>query len=156
MTEPVETRPAGRPGLIAGPVLLVLGSLAAWLATDFDAESRPFPLALGGLVAVSGVGILVQAFVSVRRDTFRPDGQAQVLVAVVLMGLWALAFGSGLGFVMPTFGLQLGLLWLSGVRAPLRVTGLAAVITLLAWLLFVFLLDIPLPPSLLPDGLQRF
>ena len=155
MTDSSASSPAARGGLVAGPLLLVIGIAAAWMASGFDAESRAFPFALGTLLGLAGGGILLQALLASRR-AMRFDGQAQVAAAVLFLALWALAFNAGLGFVVPTFLLQAGLLWIGGIRRPPRLLALAVSITLVAWGLFVGLLDIPLPPSLLPDALQRF
>jgi hypothetical protein len=74
----------------------------------------------------------------------------------MIIAAWAAAFSGGAGFVLPTFLMQVGLLWMAGLRRPAYIAGIAVLVTTLAYLLFVVLLDIPLPQSLLPSVLQGF
>lgn len=156
MSEAPATCAARRSGLLTGAALLLVGCIAAWLALGFDTESRAFPLGLSILLALSGAGIVTQSQLGLPGAAPRTAGQASVASAVILLAAWGLAFASGLGFVLPTFLLQAGLLWTGGVRSARRLLPLAMAITIAAWLLFVFVLDVPLPSSLLPDALHRF
>ena len=143
-----------RPGLVAGILLAIIGVAAAWLALGFDDDSRPFPLGLATLLALVGLAIAAKAVVDSGESSRRPRGQGAVAVAVGLLSTWGLAFTLGAGFLLPTFGLMAGLLYICGVRRPATLLLLAVAISVAAWILFVALLDIPLPPSLLPDAMQ--
>ncbi|MGB5735436.1 MAG: tripartite tricarboxylate transporter TctB family protein, partial [Thiohalocapsa sp.] len=69
---------------------------------------------------------------------------------------WAALFMGGGGFVLPTFIMQAALLRVGGMRRPAAIVAVSTAVTAAAYLLFVALLDIPLPNSLLPDSLQGF
>jgi hypothetical protein len=45
----------------AGALLLVTGGIAAYVAVDFDNESRMFPLVVAILLAVTGAAIAIHA-----------------------------------------------------------------------------------------------
>jgi len=156
MTDATPARRPGRSGLIAGILLAVIGAVAAWQALGFDDQSRGFPLGLSTLLALTGLGIAAQSVAGAGPSSLGAYGQGNVAAAVLLLALWTLAFTLGVGFVLPTLILMGGLLWLCGLRRPAPLAAVAAVITLAAWLLFVAVLDIPLPVSLLPDAWQRF
>ncbi|MBT5218577.1 MAG: hypothetical protein HOM16_03710, partial [Woeseia sp.] len=79
-----------------------------------------------------------------------------VLLAAAIVTAWAAAFSGGMGFVLPTFVMQASLLWITGVRRPAHIAFIAVLVTALAYMLFVKLLDIPMPTSLLPNALQGF
>jgi hypothetical protein len=145
-----------RRALATGALLAVVGGAAALQALAFDQESRMFPLVVATLLGITGIAIAAQTLLRPKAGTASGDTTRGVLVAVLLIGLWAAAFGAGAGFVLPTFALQTSLLWLTGVRRPGYIASVAALVTAFAYLLFVVLLDIPLPPSFLPGVLQEF
>jgi hypothetical protein len=140
----------------AGIVLLLVGGAAAMAATDFDSESKLFPLVVATSLAVIGVVILIRAFLRPMERVQSFSMPASVGLAGLVIAAWAAAFAGGAGFVLPTFGMQALLLWLSGLRQPVQLTSIAALITFLAYLLFVVVLEIPLPVSFLPSPLQGF
>lgn len=142
---------------IAGVLLLIFGVAAAWQATGFDAESRSFPLIVSGLVGLAGLAILATAGVRAKGNPVGPEASGgPVALAVLAIVAWILAMTFGAGFVLPTFALQLLLLSITGVRGRLALPATAATITALAYLLFVVVFDIPMPPSRLPGPLQDF
>jgi len=144
-----------RRDVVAGVLLAMIGTTAALQAQAFDDESRLFPMFVSMLLAFTGVSIAAHAVLKPVNRIFSQH-ISSVVVAALIFSAWALAFTVGAGFVMPTFFSQAALLWLGGLRRPAIVIGIAASVTLLAWLLFVALLDIPLPPSLLPAALQDY
>lgn len=115
-----------------------------------------FPLVVAILLAVTGTAIAIHAVLKPSPDEAAQHKFASVILAALIVAAWAMAFSAGAGFVVPTFAMQAALIWLTGLRRPIRVVGIAALITTLAYLLFVNLLDVPLPPSLLPGALERF
>jgi len=140
----------------SGVLLLVTGVFAAYVALDFDAESRMFPLVIAALLAVTGIAIAVHSVIKPGYDEASQRKFGSVVLATLIVAAWAAAFSGGAGFVLPTFAMQVALIWLTGLRRPIYVVGIAALITALAYLLFVSLLDVPLPPSLLPGALEGF
>lgn len=136
---------------LTGASIALVGLVALALALDFDADSRLFPAAAAGLLAVVGLLAAVLAIVRPREAPVARDAHlGYAAFAVVAIALWALAFGRGAGFLIPTFVLQVVLLKLAGVRRPLYLIGVAAIVTGLAALAFIVLLDVPLPPTRLP------
>lgn len=115
-----------------------------------------FPLVIAILLAVTGTAIAIHAVLKPHYDEASQRKFGSVIIAALIVAVWAVAFSSGAGFVLPTFAMQAALIWLTGLRRPIHVFGIAALITALAYLLFVSLLDVPLPPSLLPGALEGF
>ncbi len=149
-------RNVARVDIVTGIVLAIAGSAALLAALDFDAESRMFPALASALLALAGVAI-------VGLGVLRPGVSKRVAhsvglatLACLAIGGWAGAFAAGLGFVGPTFVLQLLLLLLAGERRILPLLAVATVVTGLAWLAFVVVLDVPMPPSVLPPFLEGF
>ena len=145
-----------RRDVAAGALLLITGVVAAYLAIDFDAESRMFPMVVALLLALTGTAIAIHAVLKPNYDKASQHKFGSVIVAALIVAVWAVAFSGGAGFVLPTFAMQVALIWLTGLRRPVHVVLIAALITALAFLLFVSLLDVPLPPSLLPGVLEGF
>lgn len=145
-----------RRDVAAGVLLLLTGVVAAYVALGFDAESRMFPLVVSLLLAVTGTAIAIHAVLKPGFDEASQRKFGSVIVAALIVAAWAVAFSAGAGFLLTTFAMQAALIWLTGVRRPGHVVGVAALITALAYLLFVSLLDVPLPPSLLPGTLEGF
>jgi len=140
----------------AGLLLLVTGGAAALQAYSFDDESRMFPLVVAILLAMTGVAIAIHSIV---KPTFREPVIRKisgVVLVALIVAAWAAAFAGGAGFVLPTFAMQVALIWLTGIRRPVYIVGIAALVTALAYLLFVGLLDIPMPQSFLPGVLQGY
>ena len=142
---------------LAGASIAVVGLTALVLALDFDPESRLFPAVTAGLLALIGIVAGVLAVARPREQALSTDDHlGYPALAAVAIALWALAFGGGAGFLIPTFLLQLVLLRLGGVRRLPYLLGVAAIVTGLAWLTFIVLLDVPLPPSRLPGFLGEW
>lgn len=142
--------------LIAGALLFLAGGTGAFQALEFDSESRMFPLFVAVLLGLTGVAIVGHAILKPAKTGERGSKFGGVVLAALLIAAWAMAFAGGAGFVLPTFALQASLLWLTGLRRPVYIAIVAALVTALAYLLFVVLLDIPLPPTRLPAALQGF
>ena len=115
-----------------------------------------FPLVVAILVAVTEAAIAIHAALKPNSAETSQHKFSSVILAALIVAAWAVAFSGGAGFILPTFAMQTALIWLTGVRRPFHVVGIAALITTLAYLLFVSLLDVPLPPSLLPGPLEGF
>ena len=143
-------------GAIAGALLFIVGGVAAYVALEFDNESRYFPLVVASFLAVTGGAIAAHAIAARKSAGIVARKFGEVGLAVLIVALWAALFAGGGGFVLPTFAMQAGLLYVAGVRRPVYLASMAALVTAFAWLLFVLLLDIPLPPSLLPAVFQGF
>ena len=142
---------------IAGSLLLILGLVAAWQAAGFDPQSRPFPMMISGLLGLAGLVLILTAGLRPQGGhTDRRGHGGAVASAVAALVAWTLATGLGAGFLLPTFGLQVLLLWITGIRGIWRLLITATAVTAFAYLLFVVALDIPMPPSRLPDPLQGF
>jgi hypothetical protein len=141
---------------VTGALLTVVGGLASFRALSFDGESRFFPLAVALALAVTGTAILVHALLTQRAVASSAEKYTAVLLAAAIVTAWATAFSGGMGFVLPTFVMQASLLWITGVRRPVHIAFIAVLVTALAYMLFVKLLDIPMPASLLPNALQGF
>ena len=154
MPEVGKKRSFVSPDALTGVSIAAVGLVGSILALDFDADSRMFPAVAAGLLAVVGVLAAVFATIKPRERLVSTDAHlGYPALAVVAIALWALAFGWGAGFLIPTFVLQVVLLKLAGVQRPLYLLGVAAVVTGLAALAFIVLLDVPLPPSRLPGFL---
>lgn len=151
MSESAAKQHVSLAGLVAGLLLLVIGLTAAWLAHSFDDESRSFPQILALLLAGSGLAIAVQSRASTPATTVRRSEFLTVTLAVAAIAVWAAAFSLGAGFLLPTFALQCVLLAIAGMRRLPVILGTAILVSALAHLLFVILLDIPLPASFLPS-----
>lgn len=154
------TEQNGRPAvsyrdLAAGAVMFMVGAAAGYQALGFDDVSRLFPAVTAALLAAAGLAIVVHAVMRPGEQRQEP-GIGASLLACLAIAAWAIAFSTGAGFSVPTFLLQLALLRLAGVRNKLTLLVSAAIVTALAYLLFVALLDVPLPPSWLPAPLQGF
>jgi hypothetical protein len=144
------------PGLVTGGLLMLIGVVAALQSRQFDSESQMFPLVIASLLAVAGAAIAIHAITKPVAAESLIRKNSSVVLAVFIFAAWAAAFAGGAGFIMPTIAMQASLLWLGGLRRPTQIVGLAILITALAYLLFVVLLEIPLPPSALPGAWQEF
>ena len=142
--------------LVAGTLLTLTGAASALQALQFDSESQMFPLVIASLLAVTGTAIAIHSIIKPTSGEGLVLKISPVWLAALIVAAWAAAFAGGAGFVLPTFVMQVSLLWLTGIRRPVYVVGIATLVTALAYLLFVGLLDIPLPLSLLPGALQGF
>lgn len=132
-----------------GLILICVGGFALYKATGFDASSRVFPAVVSGLLALSGLALLLRCLHAGLARPLPTRELSAIVLCVVLMGGWAAALGAGVGFAVATFALQAGLLWLSGQRDPVRLVLFAALVTAVTYLLFVMVLDVRLPRSYL-------
>lgn len=129
--------------------LIGVAAYAALQALSFDAGSRPFPLVVA---TVLGLAAVMQLVLSLREDPKAPLGSADLLPAgacIALMAGWATALSMGLGFGLSTFVAQLGFLALAGMRQPVKIAGVALLITAVSYTIFVLLLEVRLPRSML-------
>ena len=142
---------------MTGGVIALAGLLALLLALDFDVASRAFPAVISALLALAGFAVVGMAVA-------KPREMATDLHGIGSAGLACLAAGEehraqaagGAGFIVPTFLLQIALLLLTGVRRRGYLLAVAAFVTGLAYLGFIVLLDVPLPPSRLPGIFAEF
>ncbi|WP_421935171.1 tripartite tricarboxylate transporter TctB family protein [Pelagibius sp.] len=133
-----------------GAVLAGIGLWAFWEASGFDARSSTYPMIVAGLLAASGAGIAGMSLVRGAPPVALAAPLRAALPAGGIIAAWAAALGFGLGFLLPTLLMQIGLLWLSGMRGVLRILGTALLITVAAYALFVAGLEVPLPRSRVP------
>lgn len=156
MSNPKSKTTADTRGITAGILLVIAGGAAAFHALTFDADSRMFPLTVATLLAVTGAGIIVNAAINRASSIMLASNTWPAVVAAAIIAVWAAAFSGGAGFMLPTSMMQAALLYLAGLRRPVYIAGTAVLVTTSAYLLFVVLLDIPMPPSLLPAVFQDF
>ena len=132
--------------LWVGAALCVIGLYACWEASGFDDSSRSYPTILGGLLAAAGLAVALTGLLLKADKALCLAGPLRsALPAAAVVSLWATALGAGSGFVLPTLLMQAALLWLGGVRGPLRIAVYAALITAAAYTLFALMLDVRLP-----------
>ncbi|TVP44077.1 MAG: tripartite tricarboxylate transporter TctB family protein [Gemmatimonadales bacterium] len=134
---------------VAGAGLLVLAAVAAWLARGYTVNfiadpvgPRAFPWVAAGLIAVGATFMLLRP--EERAGPSLPSGRLRpFLLALVALGLYPVLLPL-LGFITTTAGVMWVLARLFGGRA---VPSAAASLGLAAamYLLFVYLLSVPLP-----------
>jgi hypothetical protein len=153
-------RPSSQPPATAGAVtrdvdfwigliLVCVGGFAFYKATGFDASSRVFPMVVSGLLTLCGLALLLRRLRAGLAKPLPARELGATAICVVLVGGWVAALDAGAGFALSTFVLQAGLLWLSGQRDPVRLVLVAALVTVVTYLLFVMVLDVRLPRSFL-------
>lgn len=135
--------------LWTGAVLAVLGGGAAWLATGFDAASRPFPLTVSLVLAACGLVICVRSLLSDRHQALPFHDFGIVALAAVLIVAWGLALKAGAGFVIATVFFLMAVFWLAGLRRLARSFVLSVLIALIIYGIFVLVLNVHLPSSFL-------
>lgn len=133
-----------------GAVICGVGVWAAWQTTGFDERSSTYPMILGGLLAALGAGVSVMGFLKTSPPIAMAAAMGIALPGGAVIAAWAGALGLGLGFLLPTLGMQIALLWLGGVRGGLRILSYALLITVVAYGLFGVALDVPLPDARVP------
>jgi hypothetical protein len=133
-----------------GIVIAASGGVAAYMASGFDAISRTYPLSLGVLLVALGLSLIVKGLrPSAGHVSFTAAVQVGVPAAVILV-LWIYALSSGLGYLAPTFVMQAAFLALCGVRSPLRMAIIAALVTGVSYAVFAGALSVRLPETLAP------
>lgn len=99
-----------------GLVLIVLGLVAAWMANDFDNRSRTYPQTLSVIMAIFGLIIIVKAFLGKGSHTSFASPSKVALSAGTIIILWISAITNGLGYILPTFLMELAFLLACGFR----------------------------------------
>ncbi|WP_180898172.1 tripartite tricarboxylate transporter TctB family protein [Martelella soudanensis] len=135
--------------LWTGAVLTAFGAGAAWLATGFDATSRPFPLTVALLLSVCGLAIFLRALFSRKHQALPFHDFGIVALGALLIVGWALALKAGAGFLIATTVFLFGIFWLAGLRQTGRVIILSVLIALTNYAIFALLLNVRLPASFL-------
>ena len=131
-----------------GVSFIVIGGAAAWLASGFDAMSRNYPIALSvALIALGAVLIAKASRQALETVPFRVSGQV-ALVTTLTLGGWIVALTGGLGYLLPTFAMQIVFALLCGVKGYRKVALIAAVITGVSYLAFIIGLGVRLPAPL--------
>ena len=146
--------------LIEGAVLIGLGALILILIPSqirnipgMETETSPsfIPSVVAVLLVLLGGGLIVQGFLSPRRET--PPDLSRVVVfrvglSVVLLIVYTVLFPR-LGFVV-TSGLFVGIYaYLFGSRSILKIAISVVVVPVVIWLFFEILFRIPLPHGIL-------
>lgn len=154
MRQPYQRR------LIEGIVLIGLGALILLLIPSqiqsipgMETETSPsfLPTVLAVLIMLMGAGLIIQGFLSSRRDT--PPELSRVVVfrvglSVVLLIVYTVVFPR-LGFVV-TSGLFVGIYaYLFGSRSMLKIAISMIAVPVIIWLFFELLFRIPLPHGIL-------
>lgn len=144
------TSPLAHSDTWTGLALMATGGIAAWLARGFDQMSRSYPMALAWVLVALGALLVINVL---RRQTasasFRTPAQV-ALLALLILGLWTLALSSGLGYLLPTFVMQLCFILLCGSLGLIQAAMIAAAITGISYLAFIVGLGVRLPATLLP------
>ena len=139
-----------RKDLGAGAVFVAFGLAFATTASTYEVGSGLrmgpgyFPLALGGLLVLLGVLIAGKAFISPETGELGPVPwrAAALLVAAILFFGFAVR---GLG-IMPTLFVSVLLAAMAGPKMPvLPALVIAATLTALSVLIFIYALQLPLP-----------
>lgn len=152
----MSTGPSIRHGLLShsdtwlGALIATFGGVAAYMASGFDAMSRTYPLSLGVLLMGLGLSLVVKGLrPSGGHVSFAATVQVGVPAALLLI-LWIYALSFGLGYLVPTFTMQLAFLALCGVRSPMRLALIAGLITGVSYAVFAVVLSVRLPETLAP------
>ena len=146
--------------LIEGAVLIGLGALILILTPSqiqkipgMETETSPsfLPTVLAVLIMLMGAGLIVQGFLSSRRDPL-PDLTRMTVFRVglsaVLLILYTIVFPR-LGFVV-TSGVFVGIYaYLFGSRSILKIAISMVAVPIVIWLFFELLFRIPLPHGIL-------
>lgn len=131
-----------------GIVLVLIGGLAAWMATGFDAESWLYPMVLGVVLALCGAILAVQAAMSSRPSVSFTQPLLICGPAALVIAIWIMAIVWGWGFLLPTFVMQVALMKLGGMTGLRRPLSYASLVTVAGYGLFVWALGTRLPAPL--------
>ncbi|MEO7296606.1 MAG: tripartite tricarboxylate transporter TctB family protein [Candidatus Limnocylindria bacterium] len=136
--------------IVAGGIFIALGlafafgALAYNIGTPLRMGPGYVPLVLGGLLAAIGVAVIVKGFIAGEGDEISaPDWRALILVSAAL-----LFFGitvRGLGVVGALFGASLMAALARSQTSWLQAIVIAAGITALSVVIFIFALQLRLP-----------
>ncbi|QYX57595.1 tripartite tricarboxylate transporter TctB family protein [Roseovarius sp. SCSIO 43702] len=151
MTTSPDTRPLlAHSDTYVGLALVLTGGIAAWLASGFDAYSRTYPLVLGCLLAILGAVLILRVVIGTTTHvSFATPAQVTGAASATIL-LWIAALTQGLGYLLPTFLMQCAFLWLCGVRAPVKLVLIAALVAGISYLAFIEGLGVRLPRTLAP------
>ena len=134
----------------AGLALVLVGGLAGSMAREFDAISRPYPMALSLLLVGLGVLLIGKVLIGkAQHVSFAVPAQA-ALAATVIIALWIGAVSVGFGYLLPTFVMQFAFLLICGVRGPGKAAMIAAAVAGVSYLAFILGLGVRMPASLFP------
>ena len=132
-----------------GIALIGLGGVAAWMASDFDAYSRSYPLILSLLMFAFGALLVIKVAVGrAQHVSFAVPSRAALIATIVIL-LWIFSLSAGLGYLLPTFLMQLAFLVSCGQHSSKAVI-FAAMISGVCYLAFIVGLGVRLPASLSP------
>lgn len=147
-----------KPDTWLGLVALVAGIALALTAAEYRLRASHFPFWLSVIMALSGLGILVQSVVSNVAEHRGSDPSAIVLGALPFAGvvfLWVLAITYGLGYVIPGFFAAMALLFITGERRPMQIALRAALLVIVCFLFFSVVFNVRLPEIQLITDLVR-
>jgi putative tricarboxylic transport membrane protein len=146
--------------LIEGAVLIGLGALILVLipsqirnipGMETDTSPSFLPAVLAILIMIGGAGLILQGFLSSRRDASQDLSRVVVLrvgLSVVLLILYTVVFPR-LGFVV-TSGVFVGIYaYLFGSRSILKIAISMVAVPVVIWVFFELLFRIPLPHGVL-------
>ncbi|MDP2779713.1 tripartite tricarboxylate transporter TctB family protein [Devosia sp.] len=136
--------------LWVGLTFIALGCVGAWFASGFDTLSRSYPTVLSvSLVALGGTLIVKASHQEPDSVPFRVSAHA-AFVATLTLVAWIAALTAGLGYLLPTFAMQVVFLLICGVRDYRKLGLIAAAITIVSYLAFIVGLGIRLPAAISP------
>lgn len=133
-----------------GLAVVIVGAIASWKATGFDVASRNFPMILGFLMVVFGVLLMRQVVTGKAKHVCFSIPIRVTMVTAITAMIWIGAITLGLGYLLPTFAMQLAFLLSCGVRSQGKAATIAALIACVSYLGFIAGLDLRLPESLAP------
>lgn len=128
-----------------GATFVALGLAAAWGATAYSGASGVYPMVLGCLLALTGFVVAIKAMrTTAAGDRVLIDAPIKFYTTVlVCVGYVALVVP--LGFFSSSFLLMFFLPFALGFRRHIYALSVAAVFTGTVYLVFVVLLERPLP-----------
>jgi len=132
-----------------GLILFVFGLAAAWLANDFDDQSRSYPFALSIIMASFGFIIFIRVFFKKEKSiSFVLPSKVTASAGAIII-LWILAITHGFGYLIPTFLMELAFLFVCGFNRSIKAILVAAFISGISYLIFIVSLEVRLPEPLL-------
>lgn len=146
----LKTRLAGHSDTWIGVALAVLGAAASVMAAGFDANARTYPLALSLVLSGLGVALILRVALSDPKTVSFALPTRVTALSVCVLAPWIVSVSFGLGFVLPTFLMQLAFLQLCGLRPIGKAAAYAAIITAISYLAFIQGLGVRLPRPIAP------
>jgi putative tricarboxylic transport membrane protein len=140
-------------------VSFIIGSLSYPTWDRYGPGPGFFPLLLGVLFSALSLLLLIRS-VARQEEGDKKEGGSQfpilraVVYLFVLFGFYF--FFERLGFILTLFLFMSGVLYLFGRRSIRSSLSISVLATFFAYLVFVKLLSVPLPPGILKDVIRLY